>query len=169
MKFDKDFNPGTGNTYVSVENGGVYNNNPNATTVTNTTNIYMDGKKAQTMLLDDTEKQMRKNALLEYVGKLKDYASVDWKGRYDKLWLDILEIPEVDAEIYDKGQQKDTIFNRNLVGNIIHVLIGKVIAETNVTTLAKALEGKGTGSVRGQMGNKPSAEIEKALLELIAG
>lgn len=84
------------------------------------------------------------------------------------MWLDILDIPQVDAEIYNKGQQKDTIFNRNLVGNILHVLIGKVIGETNVTELTKALEGKPGASVRGQMGSSPSPEIEKPLLELIA-
>lgn len=167
MKFDKDFNPGQGNTYVILDSGAIYNNNPNATTVTNTTNIYMDGKKTPSMPPDDTEKQMRKNAILEYVGKLKDYATDEWKGKYDKLWLDILEIPEVDAEIYNKGQQKDTIFNRNLVGNIIHVLKGKVTGETNASALTIALEGNDKASIRGQMGKNPSAEIENALLELM--
>lgn len=168
MKFDKDFNPGQGNAYVILDSGAIYNNNPNATTVTNTTNIYMDGKKTPPLPEDDKEKQIRKNAILEYVGKLKDYATDDWKGNYNQLWLDILDIPQVDAEIYNKGQQKDTIFNRNLVGNILHVLIGKVIGETNVTELTKALEGKPGASVRGQMGSSPSPEIEKPLLELIA-
>lgn len=167
MKFDKDFNPGTGNTYVLLDSGAIYNNNPNATTVTNTTNIYMDGKKSSPMPENDSEKQIRKNAILDYVGKLKDYAKNEWKGKYDRLWLEILAIPTVDAEIYNKGQQKDTIFNRNLVGNIIHVLIGKVIDETNVTTLTKALEDKPGASVRGQMGIEPSADIVKPILELI--
>jgi len=167
MKFDKDFNPGSGNTFVLLDSGAIYNNNPNATTVTNTTNIYMDGKKSQPIPPDDKEKQIRKNALLQYVGLLKEHVADEWKDKYDSLWLQILEIPQVDAEIYNKGQQKGTEFNRNMVGNILHVLIGKVIKETNVSTLTKTLEGKVGHSVREQMGMKPSAEIEKALLELI--
>lgn len=53
MKFDKDFNPGQGNTYVILDSGAIYNNNPNATTVTNTTNIYMGGKKTPPLPEDD--------------------------------------------------------------------------------------------------------------------
>lgn len=168
MQKDQNFNPGTGNTFVTVESGGIYNSNPLATTVTNTTNLYMDRSRPSASPLDDTERRIRRNAILNYVAPLKNFVTPEWQGRYEPLWLDILELPEVAAEVYERGQQKDTVFNRNLVGNLIHVLIGRVIGETNVTTLAKALEGKSTGSVRGQMGLKPSASIEKALLRLLA-
>ena len=167
MKLDKDFNPGQGNTYVIMESGAIYNNNPNATTVTNTTNNFMDGKNTPSLPKDNTEKQIKKDAILEYVGRLKDYTYEGWEMKYDQLWLNILDIPQIDAEIYNKGQQKDTIFNRNLVGNILHVLIGKVIKETNVTKLTIALEGKSEASIRAQIGKSPSPEIETNLLELI--
>lgn len=160
--------PGTGNTFISVQvnKGGTYQHLPNVTEVNNTTNIYGDCKKKASAPADDKEKQIIKSEILDYVGQLKEYVHPDWTNKYDTLWVSILAIPEVDEAIYKKGSQKNTTFNRQLVGNIIHVLIPKVISETNRTKLCKTLEGK-EHDIRKQMSLNPSEEIIKAVKELI--
>ena len=60
----------------------------------------------------------------------------------------------------------DSFEDGNLVGNIIKVLMGKVIVG-DATELARVLENNSDHSIRGQMGKSPSAEIEKAILELL--
>lgn len=168
MKFEKDFNPGTGNSYNEYNIQHIENFNPNATTVTTTHYHYGEkrgggnGRKK----LDDAQKQAIQDDILEYVGRLTDCVKDEWKTKHAKLWDDILAIPEVDAAIYDKGRQKNTTFNRSLVGNIMGVLIGKVY-DGNPTDLTRILEGRHTASIREEMGNSPSAEIEKAVLELL--
>lgn len=168
MKFDKDFNPGTGNSYNEFNIQNVENFNPNATSVT--TNHYHYGEEKSNgngrKTLDDAQKQAIQNDIFAYVAKLNDCVKPEWKTKYATLWKNILAIPEVEALIYNKGQQKNTTFNRNLVGNIIKVLMGKVI-EGDATELARVLENNSDHSIRGQMGKSPSAEIEKAILELL--
>lgn len=168
MKFEKDFNPGTGNTYNEYNIQNIENFNPNATTVTTTHYHYGDengggnGRKT----LDDAQKQAIQDDILAYVAKLNDSVKQEWKAKHATLWNDILVIPQVDALIYNKGQQKNTTFNRNLVGNIIGVLIGKVY-DGNPTDLTRVLEGKVGHSIREQMGTSLSTEIEEAVLKLL--
>lgn len=168
MKFEKDFNPGTGNTYNEYNIQNIENFNPNATTVTTTHYHYGDengggnGRKT----LDDAQKQAIQDDILAYVAKLNDSVKQEWKAKHATLWNDILSIPEVDASIYNKGRQHNTTFNRNLVGNIMGVLIGKVY-DGNPTDLTRILEGTHKSSIREEMGNSPSAEIEKAVLKLL--
>lgn len=160
--------PGTGNTFVMNESGVIYNNNPNATQVTNITNNYYSGDvPRQNAPLDDNDKKIRKSALLEYVAKLKPYAKAEWEKRYEQLWLKILDLPEVDKQIYNVGRQKGTTFNRQLVGRIIHFLKSKVLAEQNNTKLTLALEGKEGASVRLVLGKDPSEEIQNAIKKLM--
>lgn len=161
-------NPGTGNTYVAVENGGVYNNNPNATSVTNITYNYNGNSTQHDAAIDDEEKKMRKSELLKYVGKLKPLLKEEWKSKYDKLWLDILELPEVDSKIYNKGKQQNTIFNRNLVGNIIGIMKSDIFPKNiTVSALTKTLEGSDEHSIRAQIGQKAPKEIQEPIKTLI--
>ena len=156
--------PGTGNTFVLNESGVIYNNNPNATQVTNITNNYYSGDvPRQNAQLDDNDKKIRKSALLEYVAKLKTYVKAEWEKRYEQLWLKILDLPEVDNEIYKVGRQRGTTFNRQLVGNIIHLIKNKVFTEHNNTELAVSLEENGNASVRQDIGKDPSEEIQNAI------
>lgn len=168
MKFDKDFNPGTGNSYSEYNIQNIENFNPNATTVTTTHYHYGEekGSGSGRKRIDDAQKQAIQDDILEYVGRLTDCVKDEWKTKHAKLWDDILAIPEVDAEIYDKGRQQKTSFNKYLVGNIIHVLIGKVY-NGNPTDLTRALEGTHKASIREEMGKSPSDKIEEALLKLL--
>lgn len=172
MELKIDGNPGTGNSFtqVVIQAGGVYNNNPNATAVTNTTIIYGDGKEqAGGSCMDDREKQILKTAILEFVGKLKPKVAAEWTNKYDTLWVSILAIPEVDAVVYDKGQQKNTLFNRSLVGGIVKVLLdNKVFVQTaSPTDLAPLIGKDGSESFRKEMGKYPSVEIRNAITGLV--
>ena len=168
MKFDKDFNPGQGNTYNEWNIQHVESLNPAATTVSTTHYHYGEemapngGRKH----LDDEQKKAIQENILEYVGRLTDCVKQEWKAKYATLWDNILAIPEVDAMIYNPGRQKNTTFNRQLVGNIIKLLIGKVL-EGNPTSLATALEGIDGHSVRLDMGKDAPEEIRKAVSQLL--
>lgn len=164
-------NPGTGNTFQEIHIGTVQNYNPNATTVIN--NNYGDKPKpapSTEKVLQDAEREQRKAEIIDYVGNLKKYVAKDWKNRYETLWKDILELPDVEAEVYDPGKQKNTTFNRNLVAHIIYIMCKEgVIAEDNATTLTVALEGDKDHPVRAQLRNYPdSRDVKEAILALLS-
>ena len=160
-------NPGTGNTFQEIKIGYVENYNPNATTVIN--NHYGDRKKSA-LAADDSQKQLDmiqlQAEILDYVGHLKQFVSKDWKNRYETLWHNILNLPEVSALVGDPGKQKDTTFNRNLVANIIYIMCNQgIITETNATTLTVALEGDKDHRVRAQLRKNPDDKDLKRKIE----
>ena len=163
-------NPGTGNTFQEIHIGTVQNYNPNATTVIN--NNYGEKQKATSTIdkvLQDSEREQRKAEIMEYVSRLKDYVSKEWKNRYASTWQKILAIPEVDAQVYNSGKQQNTTFNRNLVANIIYIMCNANVFSThNATTLTVALEGDNGHSVRTQLGRNPAdREIRSAVDALL--
>ena len=167
MKFDKDFNPGSGNTYNEWNIQHVENFNPNATSVITVHYHYGEEKVASggRKRMDDEQKQAIKNEILDYVGQLTDFVNSDWKTRYATLWNKILDLPAVEAVIYDYGRQRNTHFNKYVLGNIIHMLMGKVL-KGNATDLCKALEGDEKHHIRQEMGYDPAEEIRSAVSAL---
>ena len=126
---------------------------------------YQERRKA---MVEEAEKVMLKNAILRYVMRLTDLVDDKWKDRYDQLWPQILEIPEVKAQIYDKGKQAGTLFNRNLVGSIIGLLKEhEVYSNTNATKMAIALEGTEKHSIRQAIAIPVSKEISDAVQQLL--
>ncbi|MBQ8242493.1 MAG: hypothetical protein IJZ40_03305 [Bacteroidaceae bacterium] len=114
--------------------------------------------------------QPDKKSIIDYVMKLHPvYVSKEWQDKYEGLWKAILELPVVAEKIYDKGRQQNTTFNRNLVGNILHLMAEKkVLAITaNATKMAEVLEGDANASVRAKLGEMPSRAIEQAVESLI--
>ena len=104
-------------------------------------------------------------AIIQYVMKLHPtYVSEKWKGHYQELWEKVLEIPEVKAVIHDKGKQKNTTFNRNLVGNILHLMANKEVLSENATKLTIALENEAGASMRAQLGTMPEDKKIKDLV-----
>ncbi|MBQ4521190.1 MAG: hypothetical protein II999_11390 [Bacteroidaceae bacterium] len=108
-------------------------------------------------------------AIIQYVMKLHPtYVSENWKGHYQELWEKVLEIPEVKAVIHDKGRQKNTTFNRNLVGNILHLMTNKEVLSENATKLTIALEGDENSSIRAQLGKLPKdPKLERSIKEIV--
>ena len=130
MEINIKGNPGQGNTFQEIHINKVDNFNPNATTVIN--NYYGDKQKpapAAEKELQNAEREQRKSDILQYVAKLTQYVSKEWKNRYETLWKNILALPEVEAEVYEPGKQKGTTFNRNLIAHIIYIMC-KLSVET---------------------------------------
>lgn len=107
-----------------------------------------------------------KNSIMEYVNRLKPLVKDDFKKKYDEFWMQILELEEVKQQVYNKGKQQDTTFNRNLVARIIHQIGDKVyLVGINDQQYAEYLEpGKGKNhSVRQQLCLMPEAPIKRAI------
>ena len=157
MNIDIKGNPGTGNSFTEVHIDTVQNYNPNATTVINYN--YGDKRKAAPLpeaALTDAEREQRKVEILSYVARLKSQVDKAWKNRYETLWHQVLNLPEVAEQVFDPGRQKDTTFNRNLVANIIYIMCNRgVIVETNATTLTEILEHDKGHAVRAKLREYP--------------
>ncbi len=107
-----------------------------------------------------------KNNIMEYVNRLKPLVKEDFKKEYDEFWMQILDIEEVKQQVYNKGKQQNTTFNRNLVARIIHQIGDKVyLVGINDQQYAEYLEpGKGKNhSVRQQLCLMPETPIKKAI------
>ncbi len=164
-------NPGTGNTFQEVHIGTVQNYNPNATTVIN----YNYGDKPKAMSspdnnMTDDEREHLKSEIMTYVSRIKQYVANEWRNRYETTWRSVLDIPEVKSIVFSPGKQKDTLFNRNLVANIIYIMCNAgFYTDTNATALTIALEGNNEHSVRQQLAKEPTDELlvkhVKALLQ----
>lgn len=161
MDININGNPGTGNTFQEVNITNVQNYNPNATTVIN----YNYGDKPKTASspdnnMTDDEREHLKSEIMTYVSRIKKYVAKEWKNRYETTWRSILDIPEVKSLVFSPGKQKDTLFNRNLVANIIYLMCNAgLFDDTNATTLAVALEDNKEHSVRSQLGKEPADEL----------
>lgn len=161
MDININGNPGTGNTFQEVHIDYVQNYNPNATTVIN--NNYGDKPKAMSSPdnnMTDDEREHLKTEIMTYVSRIKHYVANEWKNRYETTWRSVLDIPEVKSIVFSPGKQKDTLFNRNLVANIIYIMCNAgFYADTNATILTIALEGDKEHSVRGQLAKEPADEL----------
>ena len=161
MDININGNPGTGNTFQEVHITNVQNYTPNATTVIN----YNYGDKPKTASppdnnMTDDEREHLKSEIMTYVSRIKKYVAKEWKNRYETTWRSILDIPEVKSLVFSPGKQKDTLFNRNLVANIIYIMCNAgLFDDTNATTLAVALEDNKEHSVRSQLGKGPADEL----------
>lgn len=164
-------NPGTGNTFQEINIGTVQNYNPNATTVIN----YNYGDKPKAMSspdnnMTDAEREHLKSEIMTYVSRIKQYVANEWKNRYETTWRSVLDIPEVESLVFSPGKQKDTLFNRNLVANIIYIMCNAgFYTDTNATALTIALEDDKEHSVRQQLAKEPADRLlvkhVKALLQ----
>lgn len=161
------------NTPKIVQNfniGSVGQLNPMATTIVN--NYYGDEQKKKTEETPVDKGAIRKQ-IIAYVSKTLPLVTDEWRNRYMKLWEDILNIPEVDADVYIKGKRVGTTFNRTMVVNIIHYLgnyLGKkkgVFRRWEAKETAICLEGTWECSARNELGDNPSSAIQKAILKLI--
>lgn len=121
-------------------------------------------KQVQRLLngYQDKQKQatnVNKKVIIDYVMKLHPaYISAEWLSRYSTLWNEILDIAEVESSIYNPGKQKGTTFNRNLVANILHLMMEKHITKGKAPTLALTLEGKQESSIQSQLRYDPPSK-----------
>ena len=107
-----------------------------------------------------------KEAIMEYVGRLKPVVKTQYQAEYDTIWEGILELTQVRTLVYNKGKQQDTTFNRNLVAQIIHQVSDWLYLPTaNTVKMAEYLEPeKGSEHpVRQKLGESPEKDVKKAI------
>ena len=107
-----------------------------------------------------------KEAIMEYVGRLKPVVKTEYQADYDTIWEGILELTQVRTHVYKKGKQQDTTFNRNLVAQIIHQVSDWLYLPTaNTVKMAEYLEPeKGSEHpVRQKLGESPERDVKKAI------
>lgn len=111
-----------------------------------------------------------KEAIMEYVGRLKPVVKEEYLDQYDRIWEGILELNLVKGAVYNRGKQQGTTFNRNLVANIIHQISSIVYLPTaNNVQMAECLEPeKGAQHpVRQKLGESPERPIKRSIEEFM--
>lgn len=106
-----------------------------------------------------------KQSVMDYVGRLMPVVTAGYREQYAKIWQEILEQDAVSRVVYEKGSQKGTLFNRNLVAQISHMMAvnGVIVKETTDVRMAELLEPeKGKNhSVRGALAVTPDDKLVK--------
>lgn len=119
-----------------------------------------DGKQTKQEVPKD-----KKTSIMEYVDRLKPVVKEAALPIYDEVWLEILELDEVRCVVYNRGRQQGTIFNRDFVATIVHVMSQNEIISGNDSELAVLLEPERgvKHPVRGQLGLPPDKKVKKAV------
>ena len=112
-----------------------------------------------------------RQSVMDYVNRLMPVVAMDFREDYANIWKDILEEEVVSSVVYERGRQKGTVFNRNLVAQISRMMLldGIIIKDTNDVAMAELLEPeKGKDHpVRNQLGLTPDdSRIKKAVEEV---
>ena len=168
MNIEKDADLGTGNTLMEFNIGHVENLNPNLTTVVN----HYYGTRAKPQAETTVNKEALHKEIILYVKNTLPFVNRAWKDKYMELWGDILLLPEVDAIIYDKGQQEGTAFNRKEVAHIICYLGkyadgGGIFEQYVARQIAPCFHDGKEHTIRPELGFRPSKEIQLAIDKLI--
>lgn len=112
-----------------------------------------------------------KQSVMDYVGRLMPVVEADYREQYEIIWKEILEQDAVSQVVYDRGRQQGTLFNRKLVAQVSHMMVGGVIIKnTTDVKMAELLEPeKGKDhSVRGALGVSPEdKQVKKAVKEVL--
>lgn len=110
-----------------------------------------------------------RQTVMDYVNRLMPVVAIDYREEYSKIWEDILEEEPIYSVVYDRGRQKGTVFNRNLVAQIsrMMLMVGIIVKETNDVRMAELLEPeKGKDHpVRNQLGLTPDDQRIKRAVE----
>ena len=126
-------------------------------------NHYQNSQKTPSS--EDSQKQV-KEAVMDYLWRLKPVIREQYLSSYGEIWNGILELNEVKVLIYNKGKQQNTTFNRNLLAQLIHLVGERLYLPTaNTVKMAEYLEPeKGQEhSVRQKLGEVPDKTIKKAV------
>lgn len=118
----------------------------------------------------DTTKGKRET-VMDYVGQLMPVVTDSYKERYQTIWKEILEQEAVSSVVYDRGRQAGTTFNRNLVAQITHMMVGMVIdgraSDVKLAELLEPEKGK-KHPVRNALATSPEdKQVKKAVNEVL--
>ena len=113
-----------------------------------------------------------RKSVMDYVNRLMPVVAADFRDHFSKIWQEILEQEAVSRVIYERGSQKGTLFNRNLVAQISHMMVigGVILKNTPDVRMAELLEPeKGRNhSVRGALAlSLDDKLVKRAVLEVL--
>ncbi len=179
MEIKIEGNPGTGNTFIENKYEHVENNFPAVKEVTIIQGTDGQCHKQLTtaverLTTEDGDKVGKRADILKYVEKTLPFVLYQWKDKYMPLWNDILNLPEVDRIIYQRGRQQKTSFNRKEVLHIIcylgkHANGGIGIFEDNyvATSIALQLADGCEKTTRPELGFNTTKTIQAAIEKLM--
>lgn len=132
---------------------------------------YEHQEKKRNKRMSDVDVSKKRQDILDYVGRLRVIVREERRDLWAQLWKDIVSDGCLTEKLMNKGKQKDTTFNRNLVANIVQLLVVRGWLETtNVTRMTELLEGDRNHSVRQMLGTvceSPLAEIVERYAKVI--
>ena len=107
------------------------------------------------------------SAAMEYVGRLKEMVAPAWVDRYMELFKQIFALPQVRVNIAVVGKQQGTSFNRNMVANVVQMMLQEqdiFLPTANPSRMAEKLEHNKDHSVKAALGAVPQ---DKQLKEAV--
>jgi hypothetical protein len=116
---------------------------------------------------DDHDVESATSAAMEYVGRLKDMVTPAWADHYMDLFKKIFALPQVRVSIAIVGKQQGTTFNRNMVANILQMMLQEndiFLPTANPSRMAEILENNKDHSVKAALGSVPQ---DKQLKEAV--
>lgn len=183
MDLNINGNPGTGNHYTEVHIGHIENNFPAVKEVTIITGA--DGKEVITKTEEvesaspssvadsPDDRQGKRTLIMQYVEKTLPFVKFKWQDKYMELWNDILNLPEVEAVIYDRGRQQSICFNRYALCHLINYVGSKAVdgygifEKYNATHIAAAFKDNAEQITRPQLYYQPSLATRQAIDKLL--
>ena len=123
------------------------------------------GKSKVKSNIVNPDKAQVKEQILQFVSPLVIKLNSEWISTYKKFWSEVLDLDILPDSIYDPGKQQGTVFNRNLVANIICYLSkrGAFNHPYIPSELARMLTGSAESSVRAALSKMPDEDIVSRL------
>ena len=130
--------------------------------------VYHEAEKpARHADKDECDVEAATRAAMEYVGRLHEMVTPAWASRYMDLFKQIFALPQVRVNIAVVGKQQGTSFNRNMVANVVQMMLQEqdiFLPTANPSRMAEKLEHNKDHSVKAALGAVPQ---EKQLKEAV--
>ena len=130
--------------------------------------VYQEAEKhARHADKDEYDVEAATSAAMEYVGRLKEMVTPAWASRYMDLFKQIFALPQVRVNIAVVGKQQGTSFNRNMVANVVQMMLQEqdiFLPTANPSRMAEKLEHNKDHSVKAALGAVPQ---DKQLKEAV--
>ena len=130
--------------------------------------VYHEAEKpARHADKDECDVEAATRAAMEYVGRLHEMVTPAWASRYMDLFKQIFALPQVRVNIAVVGKQQGTSFNRNMVANVVQMMLQEqdiFLPTANPSRMAEKLEHNKDHSVKAALGAVPQ---DKQLKEAV--
>lgn len=130
--------------------------------------VYNEAEKpVKTAGKDEHDVEAATCAAMEYVGRLKEMVTPAWADHYLDMFKHIFALPQVRINIAVVGKQQGTTFNRNMVANVVQMMLQEndiFLPTANPSRMAEKLENNKDHSVKAALGAVPQ---DKQLKEAI--